>query len=502
MGRVIVIGSGLSGLSTAIRLGSSGHQVLVFERAEEPGGSLRRTQLADFYFDAEPGCIILPQLLADLFSAAGHRLSDSIDFLPVKPAWRFLFPDNAQFDFHTDPDALREEIKRLSPDDVPVVDRFFRSSRHLFHGLSRGIWRRPLARKSDVWKGLLFPASLFRFPWLLDPRRADTLARRRWKSPHLQRAFAHLAAESGASPLDAPAATLWTAFAMRQFGVWYPRGGMWGLRRALLRLAETLGVQIRCNEAVGEIVLQGGAARGVVTQEGRSVEANAVVNAADPVSLSRFLIQKSFPGLERFRRRWERCEPSPSRMAWNWACNRDWPLLAHQTVLFSEDPVAEYEHLREWRVAPPESTITVVHPARTDTDLIPKDRAALTAWISVPALSARWRWSDELRLAAHDGVVARLQDHGLEGLSAAIESEREFTPATWRDDYGCYRGACWGPASHSFRGLFSRYPNRHPLIPRLYFANRWTHPGPTMAQTFLAAKHVAQIIDAELKMGK
>jgi len=499
MGRVIVIGSGLAGLSTAIRLGSAGHQVLVFERAEEPGGSLTRIRLGEDYFDAEPGCVLLPQLLADLFAAAGERLDDSIDFLPVQPAYRFVSPEGERFDFWTDRERLRDEIGRLSPDDAPRFERFFRYSRHAFHALSRGVWRRPLTRKSDLWLGLLFPASLLRSPWLFDPRRAATIARGRWHHPLLRRAFAHLTAELGSSAHHAPAAALWNAHAQWKFGAWYPRGGMWGLRRALLRVADRAGVQIRCGESVGEIVIQAGSARGVVTQEGRSIEAHAVINSADPVSLSRFLIQKTSPSLERFRRRWERRDPSFTRFAYLWSCSRDWPVLAHQTVFLSEDAHTEYQHLRDWQVPAPEPTLTVVHPARTDRDLGRRNRAALTAWLPLPGLSARWRWNDDQRLAARDAAIARLQGLGLDDLSASIEAERELPPSDWRDEYGCYRGIGWGPAAHSLRSLLARYPNRHPLISRLYFVNRWTHPGPTTPQILIGSRLVSQLVAHDLQ---
>ncbi len=497
MGRVVVIGSGLAGLSTAIRLRSSGHQVIVFEQAAEPGGSLGRIRLGDFFFDAEPGLWLLPQSMADLFASAGLRLDDYLDFLPVEPACRFLFPDGERFDLFTHEEKLRAEVKRLSPEDARGIAGFLRTPRLAFKAQQRA-WQHPVRRWQDSLLGFLHPAALFRLPWLLDPHSASGFARSGWRHPHLRRAFAWAPLDLGSSPDHAPAAALWPLAATLLFGAWYPRGGTHGLRRALLRLIEHVGVELRCGEAVAEIVVISGRARGVITAGGHSVEAHAVVHAADPISQARLRYTPEPNKPDSFPRRWEKREPSFGLYAFLWGCGRDWPALAHRTVVFSDHPDQEFQPLREWRVPATDPTVTVVHPARTDPELTPRGRSALAAWFAAPALSARWRWNDDHRAAYRETLLGRLEVRGLEGLSTAIGEEKLLTPEDWLRFHGCARGSVWGSASHSLPALISRLPNRHPRVPRLYYCGRWTHPGPTSPQVVLASKLVAQLVDQDV----
>ena len=69
-----VIGSGLGGLSAAIRLGARGYRVTVFEKLDQPGGRASVFRQDGFTFDAGPTIITAPFILEELWAQAGAQV--------------------------------------------------------------------------------------------------------------------------------------------------------------------------------------------------------------------------------------------------------------------------------------------------------------------------------------------------------------------------------------------------------------------------------------------
>ena len=68
-----VIGSGIGGISAAIRLRNMGFNVNVFEKNKNPGGKLNTFKLGDYRFDAGPSLFTMPNLVDELFTMSGEN---------------------------------------------------------------------------------------------------------------------------------------------------------------------------------------------------------------------------------------------------------------------------------------------------------------------------------------------------------------------------------------------------------------------------------------------
>ena len=67
MKTAIVIGAGIGGLASAIRLQRKGYKTTVLEANAYPGGKLTSLNLGKYRFDAGPSLFTLPNLIEDLF---------------------------------------------------------------------------------------------------------------------------------------------------------------------------------------------------------------------------------------------------------------------------------------------------------------------------------------------------------------------------------------------------------------------------------------------------
>lgn len=62
----IIIGAGIGGIATSIRLAKNGYKVDVYEQNSYPGGKLSLIEQDGFRFDAGPSLFTLPELVDDL----------------------------------------------------------------------------------------------------------------------------------------------------------------------------------------------------------------------------------------------------------------------------------------------------------------------------------------------------------------------------------------------------------------------------------------------------
>ena len=70
MKKAIVIGAGIGGLATSIRLAKKGYHVSVFEKNDYPGGKLSTFNLGKYRFDAGPSLFTMPHFVTDLFTSS------------------------------------------------------------------------------------------------------------------------------------------------------------------------------------------------------------------------------------------------------------------------------------------------------------------------------------------------------------------------------------------------------------------------------------------------
>ncbi|MEO0855471.1 MAG: FAD-dependent oxidoreductase, partial [Bacteroidota bacterium] len=81
----VVIGAGFGGLAAAIRLRARGYRVTVVDRLDQPGGRARVFKEQGYTFDAGPTLITAPFLFDELWSLAGMRREDDVEFVDIDP---------------------------------------------------------------------------------------------------------------------------------------------------------------------------------------------------------------------------------------------------------------------------------------------------------------------------------------------------------------------------------------------------------------------------------
>ena len=71
MSSAIIVGSGIAGIATALRLRASGMDVAVWEANDYPGGKLHAFEIDGYRFDAGPSLFTMPTFVTELFELFG-----------------------------------------------------------------------------------------------------------------------------------------------------------------------------------------------------------------------------------------------------------------------------------------------------------------------------------------------------------------------------------------------------------------------------------------------
>jgi phytoene desaturase len=481
----IVIGAGIGGLSAAIRLAAAGRRVLVLEQNAQVGGKMGEVRVEGFRWDTGPSVITMHPVLEDLFRAASRPLDDYLDLLPVEPLTRYFFADGAVLDATADLSRMAAQINRIEPRDVEGYLAFLAYAARLHR----------LTGPAFIYGDPVSPRTFGQVPareWRhMDGWRTMHAAIRSFvRSPHLRQLLGRFATYVGASPYLAPATLNVIAHVELTGGVWYPRGGVYAIARALQRLADELNVEIRTSTRAERIEVRDGRAAGVIVN-GSVLPARHILSNVDAAITYEKLLPAGAVPARRVRALTE-AEPSVSGFILLLGVRGEHPQLAHHNIFFPADYAREFDDIFRRGVPPADPTVYAAITSKRDPDHAPPGCENWFILVNAPPLGPRYDWT--ARAAEYrDRVLAVLAQRGLD-LRESIVIEKTITPIELEALTGARRGALYGASSNSMFAAFRRPPNQSPEVRGLYLAGGTAHPGGGVPMVMLSGAAAARKI--------
>ena len=477
---VVIVGAGLGGLSAALRLAGAGRRVTVLEQAGEPGGRAGVLRHGGYQFDTGPTVLTMPELIEDALACVGERLADRLELLPLSPAYRANFADGSRIDVHTDPDRMADEIAQVA------TARDVAGYRDLV-GFLRKLYRLELAsfidRNLDSPLQLLGSAGI-QLLALGGLRRLAPKIGQYLVDDRLRRIFSFQAMYAGLAPQDALAIFAVISYMDTIAGVYFPRGGMHAVPRALADAAADHGVTFHYRTKADRIEVSGDRARAVHTSDGQRFAADAVVVNADlPSAYERLLPAQYRP------RRLRRVRYSPSCVLVHAGSAQHYPELSHHSLFFGQAWRSTFTEIIDEGRLMSDPSFLVSNPSRTDSELAPSGRATYYVLFPCPNTRAAIDWP-VVGPRYRDEIMATLDRRGLPGFADGVEVEALVTPQDWQDQ-GLAAGAPFA-AAHTFgqSGPF-RFPTLDRRIENLVFCGSNTQPGVGVPMVLLSGKLAA-----------
>lgn len=123
--KITVIGAGVAGLASAIRLQHEGYEVTILEKGTAPGGKMNRIDVDGYKFDLGPTIVMMPELYREVFELAGRDPEDYIPMQRLDPMYSGYF-DNGQKQYQVTNDLVRniEMFEEISDEDAEGFMRY------------------------------------------------------------------------------------------------------------------------------------------------------------------------------------------------------------------------------------------------------------------------------------------------------------------------------------------------------------------------------------------
>ncbi|QCR45453.1 phytoene desaturase [Streptomyces sp. SGAir0924] len=418
---VVVVGAGLSGLACALHLLGAGRRVTLVERDAGPGGRAGRVRLGGYRLDTGPTVLTMPHLADEAFAAVGDSLRRRVQLTPLHPAYRACFADGSSLDVHTDGEAMEAEVRRFAG---PAEAAGYRELRRWLGRLYRAQMRRFIDTNFDSPFQLLHP-DLARLAALGGFGQLDGRIGRFLADDRLRRVFSFQALYAGVAPARALAAYAVIAYMDTVAGVWFPKGGMHALPRAMADAAADAGADLRWDAEVSGLERSAGRVRAVHLASGERIPCDTVVLTCE--------LPAAYRLLEREPRRPVRLHHSPSAVILHAGTDRTWPHLAHHTISFGAAWERTFDELTRTGDLMSDPSLLITRPTTHDPSLAPPGRhlhyvLAPCPNTTVGPAAAGWR---DLGPRYRDRLVAELERRGLDGFADSVEEELLVTPLDW-----------------------------------------------------------------------
>jgi phytoene desaturase len=484
--RAAVIGAGFGGLALAARLQAAGIATTVFEGRDKPGGCAYVYEDKGYVFDGGPTVITDPTCIEEVFTAAGARMADYVDLMPVSPFYRLLWPDGSQFDYINDQATLEREIARFNAGDIEGYRNFLRYSEALLEEGYVKLSATPFQTPQSMMR--VAPKLLT----LQSYRSVYAMVARHISDERLRQAFSFHALLVGGNPFKASSMYALIHALERRWGVHFARGGTGALVKAMVRLIEDCGGSLRLNAPVERILTEGDRATGVRVG-GEDLRFDIVASNANVVHSYKTLLSHHERGQAEGARLASK-RFSMSLFVIYFGAAKTWPGLQHHTVLFGPRYGGLIREIFSGSSLPDDFALYLHAPTVTDPSLAPEGCTAFYALSPVPHLgNAPIDWEVE-GPRYRDRILASLEERLLPGLRDSLQTCRILTPVDFRDTLNSHHGSAFSLEPLLLQSAWFRPHNRDDVLQNLYFVGAGTHPGAGIPGVFGSAKATSSLI--------
>ena len=488
--RVIIIGAGPGGLASAMLLAKAGADVTILEKQPRVGGRTSVLGADGYRFDLGPTFFLYPQILQEIFQEVGRDLYKEVPMTKLDPQYRITFGAGGELNATPDLERMVAEIGRLSPPDAEGFRRFMEYNRVKLEKFAPC-----LQVPFPGWKSLISLRLLMVLPYLKPWKSLHAELAGYFKDPRLQLAFTFQSKYLGMSPFQCPSLFSILSFLEYEHGIWHPTGGCNAISTNMARVAQELGVKIRLNTPVEEILFEGRRAVGVRTAQGEQ-RADAVMVNADFANA----ITKLVP--DNLRRRWSNAKVagkdfSCSTFMLYLGVEGTFDHLAHHNIYVTKEYRRNLDEIERQHVLSDDPSFYVADPVRTDATMAPPGHSALYVLLPVTHQHPNVDWNKE-RARYRAVALRQMEKLGIKDIEKRICFERIITPADWESQVDVYRGATFNLA-HSFKQMLHLRPqNRFEEFDGMYLVGGGTHPGSGLPVIFESARISSKLLLEDL----
>ena len=491
--KIAIIGAGIGGIATAIRLANKGNEVEVFETNSYPGGKLSQFQQGNYRFDAGPSLFTMPQFVTELFELSGKNPTDYFEYIRLPEVCRYFWEDGTRLDVSENIETFAKDIEKKLGEPAEKIHKFLKDSALKYEILS-GLFLEDSLHKLSTWTSRKAFRGYFNLHKLGIFETMNEANESFFSTKKAVQLFNRYATYNGSDPYQTPATLNIIPHLEYNVGAFLPKNGMFGITQSLENLAKDLGVKFHYNSRVEEIAPpapDGGAKTFSITL-GRAKYTpiggwGAIVSNMDVTPTYRKLLPKAKHPDKILNQ-----EKSGSGLIFYWGIKREFKELGLHNIFFSDDYKTEFEHQFHKKNIYSDPTIYLNITSKYKKDDAPEDCENWFVLINAPANEGQ-DW-DKIIAETRQNVIDKLSRNLGINIEDLIENESILDPRSIEMKTSSAQGALYGNSSNNKFAAFLRHANFSSDIKNLYFVGGSVHPGGGIPLALSSAKIVAEMI--------
>ena len=482
---VIVIGSGIAGIASSIRLACKGYDVTVIEKNSYPGGKLTEFTQSGFRFDAGPSLFTLPKQVDELFELAGENPRDHFNYDQLPVICHYFWDDGTFLEASGNEIEFAKEVERVLHVPANRVTGYLKKAQFIYETTAPVFLHRSLHKwrnflNSETLKGILASPRLGIFSNLHQQNVAQL------GDPKLVQLFNRYATYNGSDPYQAPAVLQSISHLEFGQGAWFPKGGMSSITNSLVALAKRKGVKFLLNEEVDEIMTEGKRVVGVKTKQNQYATNWVVCNSDVVPAYRKLLLKHSAPEKILSQPR------SSSALIFYWGISGIFKELNMHNIFFSNDYQEEFRFIFEGNKISNDPTIYINITSQIQKEDAPEGCQNWFVMINVPGNKGQ-NWDTLIEQARKD-ILQKLSLRLGKNIEELILNESILDPRSIESKTSSFQGSLYGSSSNNRYAAFLRHANFSSHITNLYFCGGSVHPGGGIPLCLQSARIVADLI--------
>ena len=481
----IVIGAGIAGLSSAIRLAAKGVHVTVLEQQDTYGGKMGVWEQDGYRYDTGPSLFTMPQYVNELLTIDG-KSDVTFEYDELENICNYFWEDGTQMAATKDIEQLKDEFLKQLSEPKENIDAYLADSKIKFE-ITNHVFLEKSLHKLKTYLSWGTVKSFFRLSKVDIFKNMNVQNELRFNNPKTVQFFNRYATYNGSNPYQASATLNVIPHYEFGFGAFFPKKGIRSIADALYQKAIHLGVifqfgtQVSNVEKVGERYSVNG-----------DTESDILICNMDVASAAKGPL-KNFVSSKR-----EKYEPSSSALIFYWGIDREFKELDLHNILFSSDYKKEFENIFQNRKIDDDPTVYIHISSKCKVDDAPIGAENWFVMVNAPYVAGQ-DWEKMIN-EARENILIKVSKRLGTDISQHIKLEHKLTPELIQSKTGSYKGALYGSSSNDRMAAFLRQPNFSSEHKGLYFCGGSVHPGGGIPLCLLSGKITTDIIAHDFKL--
>ncbi len=448
-----------------------------------------------FSFDVGPTIVMMPELYKEVFEVSGVDASKYIEMKPLNPMNRVYFPDGTKFDISSDLTKLISQLESFGDEDAvgymqylsDVYERYLRAKKHFLY---------KSYRKASEFYNIKTLIQLLKLRTLNSAYQSISSF---VKDEKLRQTLSFQTLYIGTSPYSRP--SIYTIIPMIElfYGVWYIKGGMYQMAKAMEKRFLELGGSLFLNQSVDEILIKDQKAYGVRVNQ-KKIFYDAILSNVDfPWTMTHLIKDDKLKGKYKIKKI-NKMKYSTSGFMIYLGLDKKYETNVH-AIRFSKDFQKNIHELFESTLSE-DPSFYLYSPSQIDDTVAPNGKEILYVLVPVPSLhESHIKWTQTLKDEFYDKIISMISKiDGFEDIKSHIEISHIFAPSDFENRFNLMFGATFGLRPNATQSLYFRPQATIKKIKDLYFAGSSNHPGAGVPIVLIGAKIAVNELVKDVKL--